>query len=76
MRTIWETAWHRFTIVSGVVSDATSRVVSVLFYFTILVPFGVGYTLFADPMHTKNNQPRWFDRAPIPTDIESAKEQG
>ncbi len=76
MRTIWQTAWHRFSIISGVVSDASARIVATIFYFTVLVPFGIGYTLFADPLHRKNNQPRWHDRAPIPTDIESAKEQG
>lgn len=74
-QTILATAWQRFTIISSIISDTNARIVATVFYFTILVPFGVFYTLFGDPMR-KSDDPAWLDRDPVPTDLESAKEQG
>ena len=50
MRDYWQLAWHRFNIITGIISDTNARVVALIFYFTILVPFGLGSTLFADPL--------------------------
>lgn len=86
MRELWDIAWHRFNIISSVVGDANARVISVLFYFTILVPFGIGSRLMSDPMRIKPVQKadgksypaghEWAKRDPIPTDIDSARLQG
>jgi hypothetical protein len=76
LREIINEAWHRFTIIGALVGDANARVISLLFYFTVLVPFGLISVLFTDPLRSKNNTPQWLDRAPVPTDLESAKEQG
>jgi hypothetical protein len=75
MRELMQIAWHRFNVISGVVSDTSARVVSTLFYFTVLVPFGIGSVFFSDPMRTKEDA-AWLDREPVPTDIDSAKQQG
>ena len=75
-QTLWQIAWHRFSIISSIISDTNARVVATLFYFTILVPFGVGSTLFSDPMHTKQEDANWHEREPVPNDLESAREQG
>lgn len=67
--------WHRFSLIMAVVSDATARIISTLFYFTLLVPFGLGSRLFSDALN-RNGTPTWHDREPIPTDVESARLQG
>lgn len=77
MRELWPIVWHRFTIISGVVADAQARTVASLFYFTILVPFGLISLLFTDPMRRRRSeQPQWLEREPVPTDLDSAREQG
>lgn len=74
-KTLFNVAWHRFSIITSVVSDATARIVSVLFYFTLLVPFGIVSRLFSDALDT-NGSAQWLDREPVPNDIDSAKLQG
>lgn len=86
MREIWDIVWHRFNVIMGVVSDANARAIAVLFYFTIIVPFGLGSRLTSDPLRQKiisdsSGTPRhagmeWVKREPIPTDIDSARQQG
>ncbi len=82
MREIWEIIWHRFNVILSVVGDANARVISLLFYFTILVPFGIGASLLTDPLRQKktaNNSPAgmdWLEREPVPHDLDSAKRQG
>ncbi|MEM9954156.1 MAG: hypothetical protein AAFV93_06970 [Chloroflexota bacterium] len=85
MQGLWDIAWHRFQVIQAVVSDANARIIAILFYFTILVPFGLGYSLTGDPFMqkqvTKDGKQRpagqaWHDRDPVPTDINSARQQG
>ena len=42
MSEIVHLAWDRFKIIAGIVGDVQGRVIVTLFYFTILVPFGIG----------------------------------
>lgn len=67
--------WHRFSLIMAVVSDATARIISTLFYFTLLVPFGLASRLFSDALN-RNGTATWHDREPVPTDVESARLQG
>lgn len=86
MRDIFDVAWHRFSIISSIISDANARIISVLFYFTILVPFGIGSTLLSDPLRRKVTRAvdgsiqhpglAWIDRDPVPNDLDSARQQG
>ena len=69
-------AWDRFNLNSGVVADINGRFIATLFYFTILLPFGLLSTLFMDPLRIKTVDTGWHEREPVPTDIKSAKEQG
>jgi hypothetical protein len=76
---IWRLGWDRFNVISGVVGDINGRAIALLFYFTILVPFGIISRLFTDPLNQRvatNAKTFWQDRAPIPTDLDSAKRQG
>lgn len=71
-------AWKRLQIISAIVGDVQSRVIATLFYFTILVPFGLGSRLLSDPLRlrTSREQSTWLDRDPIPTDMNTARQQG
>ena len=75
MSDVYQIAWRRFNTISSIVSDAAARVVAIVFYFTILVPFGIGYTLVGDPMR-KKAAASWLDREPTDNDIDSARLQG
>lgn len=86
MRTIWDIAWHRFNVILAVVSDANARGIAIFFYFTIFVPFGLGYRFTGDPFRQKtvtDNDGKkrhvgreWLDREPVPADVNSARQQG
>lgn len=77
MREINNIAWRRFNIIATISGDVIGRFVLTLFYFTILMPFGIGYTLFSDPLQKSGGiGPHWLGREPVPNDIESAKQQG
>lgn len=75
LKRIFDTAWERFNVIVSVVSDANARAIAVLFYFTILAPFGLIALLFSDPFR-ENAKPQWVNRDPVPTDLDSAKRQG
>jgi hypothetical protein len=75
MTNVYQIAWQRFNIISSIVSDAAARVVAIVFYFSVLVPFGVMYTLTGDPMR-KNAAASWLEREPVDNDIDSARLQG
>ena len=86
MREIWDIIWHRFNVIMAVVSDANARAIAIFFYFTILVPFGLGSRFMSDPLRQKlvtdsNGKQRpvgqeWINRDPVPTDVDSARQQG
>ena len=86
MREIWDIIWHRFNVILAVVSDANARAIAIFFYFTVLVPFGLGSRFMSDPLRQKmvtdsNGKQRpagqeWLERQPIPTDVNSARQQG
>lgn len=85
MREIWDIVWHRFNVIQSIVSDANARIIAILFYFTILAPFGIGYSFTSDPFNEKettkdgkktNVGQAWHDREPVPSDLDSARLQG
>ncbi len=75
MREIVRIAWDRFNIIGSIIGDVQSRILITAFYFTILVPFGIGSRLFSDPLH-HNAQATWLDRPATPDDLDSAHQQG
>lgn len=78
MQALWRFAWERFKVITSVVGDINARVISWLFYFTILVPFALISRFTGDPLRTHiEKQPSyWMDRTLVPTDLDSAKRQG
>ncbi|MCU0497902.1 MAG: hypothetical protein MUF87_11165 [Anaerolineae bacterium] len=75
MQDILQFAWKRFTLISTIIGEAQGRFITSAFYFSILVPFGIGSRLFTDPLQRKGT-PQWHDRTPVPTDLDSAQQQG
>jgi hypothetical protein len=86
VREIWDIAWHRFNVIQAIVSDANARIIAILFYFTVLLPFGLAYTAMADPLRLKLVKGSdgkmksvgqvWLEREPVPNDLDSARQQG
>lgn len=76
MKELWQIAWERFSVNSAIVADMNGRLIALLFYWTILVPFGLLSSIFMDPLQRKSPEVAWLEREPVPTDIASAKEQG
>lgn len=78
MRELIGIAWDRLRVIAAIVGDVQGRFIALLFYFTILVPFGIGSRLLSDPLRLRINreQSTWLNREPIPTDLNAAKQQG
>ena len=77
MRTIPLLMWTRFKIVASIIGDVQSRIIATLFYYTILIPFGLIARYSAGQRVLQNTASTgWLDRSPIPPDIEIAKRQG
>ncbi|RMF00101.1 MAG: hypothetical protein D6768_13570 [Chloroflexi bacterium] len=49
-----ENVWRHWKEFGHFLGDWLARVVLTIFYFTVLVPFGLGVRLFADPLHIKS----------------------
>lgn len=76
MRDIVSLAWGRFNLIGSIIGDVQSRVLVMVFYFTILLPFGLGARLLTDPLGLKQSQIAWLEREPVPDDLEAARQQG
>ena len=61
LRKLWE-GWKAFGRFMG---NQIARVVLSLFYFTILLPYGLGVRWFGDPLKIKTRPDRlWQSRSP------------
>jgi hypothetical protein len=52
LRSFWE-AWKRF---GRFIGNIVGRILMTIFYFTLFAPFGIGATIFSDPLHIKTEQ--------------------
>lgn len=75
MQEILQFAWKRFSLVIAIIGEYQGRFVVTAFYFTIFVPFGIGSRLMTDPLRRKDT-PHWHERPAVPTDLDSAQQQG
>ena len=69
-------AWDRFKIIVSIVGDVQGRAVVTLFYFTIMIPFGLGSRLLGDSLQIKSPPQKWLDRPPVQNGLEEARRQG
>lgn len=75
MSEILQIARKRWDIVGQVYADFQGRLIAVLFYFTIFVPFAIIMRLTSDPLHIRKPDTRWLDRAPVGTTLDDARRQ-
>jgi hypothetical protein len=68
-------AWHRWQIIGEAFNDFVGRLIAVLFYFTIFVPFAVGVRLLGDPLHIRSAPQQWLQREPVGSQIDDARRQ-
>lgn len=77
MGDLFRFAWARFTRIAASYGDLQGRAIATLFYFTVLMPFGLAVTLFSDPLHIKGEQPKtWLAREPVDATPDGAMRQG
>jgi hypothetical protein len=78
LREIVAIAWDRLKIIAAIVGDIEARVIVTVFYFTVLVPFGLISHLGTDPLRIAPTpeSSHWIKREPVPADLESAQRQG
>ncbi len=76
MNAILRTAWERWQIIGHINGEYVSRFITNFFYFTILVPFGLGVRLFSDPLDLRRVAPSyWKERKPVNTALDDARSQ-
>ena len=76
VREVVQHAWRRFGIITSIIGDFQGRVIATLFYFTVLLPFGLGSRLSSDPLHIRSGRDGWLGRDEVPRDLDSARRQG
>lgn len=78
MRDVLALMWERLKIIAAIIGDVQGRLIAILFYFTILVPFGIGSRLLSDPLRLRlaPNSKYWLNRPPVENALEAASRQG
>jgi hypothetical protein len=69
-------AWERYKLLGEILGDFQGRFFTLIFYFTIMVPFGLGARLFGDLLRIKTSTTTWLEREPVGTSLEDARRQG
>lgn len=68
-------AWDRLRVITAVIGDVQGRLIAMVFYYTLLVPFGVGARLFTDPLR-RHAGSAWLERPPVDSSLDDARMQG
>lgn len=67
-------AWAAWKRIGQAIGDLIGRIVLSLFYFTFLMPFGLGVRLFSDPMGIKRKRgSNWLPRSTREADLKNAR---
>lgn len=53
----WKRAWNAWLRIAAIIGDFQARVILSLFYFIIVLPFGLLVRIFADPLGVKGQRP-------------------
>lgn len=72
--TLWK-YWEKFGEFIGII---IGRLFLMVFYFTVVLPFGVGLRLFGDPLRMRGKgeqQPTWVVRSSTETSLEAGYNQ-
>jgi hypothetical protein len=73
LKWLWQ-SWKSFAFRMG---NFQGRLILMLFYFTILMPFGIINSVFRDPLHQRrsNKTSYWFELHSEAKDIQDARRQ-
>jgi hypothetical protein len=69
--------WSRWREVSQKAADVQARVLLTVFYFTLMLPFGVVFGLLKDPLRIKSRPSGsyWVERKPVSETLTDAQRQ-
>jgi hypothetical protein len=71
IKRIWQ-AWKRLAHRIG---NFQARVLLTILYAVLVLPFGLGVRLFADPLRIKRRPTEWLESHQSPTDVDWARRQ-
>ena len=72
----WKRAWQRWMRLATLIGEFQARVILSLFYFVIVLPFGLAVRLFADPLGIKGRrQSTWTDFSDRSRTLEDTRRQ-
>jgi hypothetical protein len=69
--------WSRWREMSQKAADVQARVLLTIFYFTVMLPFGLVFGVFKDPLRIKSRPSGsyWLERKPTSPTLADAKRQ-
>lgn len=70
--------WDRWLILARKIGKFQSRILLTFFYFVIVLPFGLGVRLLADPLHLRRRAPKdtaWLPRETRDVDLAASQRQ-
>ena len=68
--------WDRWLAISRKAANILGRIVVSIFYFTVMLPFSLGVTLFGDPLNIKKKPAQhWHQREELNDTITKARLQ-
>lgn len=69
LRGIWE--WLKR--VNRAIGNFEARVLLMALYATVVLPFGIGVSLFSDPLRIKHRPKAWLDHSRVDPNIDRAR---
>lgn len=69
LKRIWE-AWKR---IAHKIGNFQARLILTILYMILVLPFGLGVRLFADPLRIRKKPSSWLDREEVSADIKWAR---
>ena len=76
LKAILNRAWQTWKRIGQAIGDFIARIVLTVFYFTLLMPFGIGVRIFSDPL-TLRQETRlsWLERTTKDLTLDDARRQ-
>lgn len=68
-------AWERFRHNAKILGDIQGHIAAGIFYYTVMIPFGLLARLTSDPLRLKPGS-GWVEREPVDSQLEAAQRQG
>jgi len=72
---IWSLAWDRWKILSELLGDAQARMLMFIFYFTVVVPFGLAVRWLGDALRIRQVPRHWLERELMSEHLDDGRRQ-